>query len=75
MNGANVENNLTLCKAPTPKFFLIGEFLRLWHLARQRWSSGARPWDKLLTHEISLEGLPALFADPPEGYLKAIVRP
>ena len=44
MNGANVENNLTLCKAPTPKFFLIGEFLRLWHLARQRWSSGARPW-------------------------------
>ena len=22
-----------------------------------------------------LDGLPALFADPPEGYLKAIVRP
>ena len=38
-------------------------------------SSGARPWEKLLTHEVSLDGLPALFADPPEGYLKAIVRP
>ena len=38
-------------------------------------SSGARPWEKLLTHEVTLEGLPALFAEPPEGYLKAIVRP
>ena len=38
-------------------------------------SSGARPWEKLLTHEIPLEGLPALFAEPPEGYLKAVVRP
>jgi hypothetical protein len=32
-------------------------------------------WEKLLTHEISLEELPALFADLPDGYLKAIVRP
>jgi L-iditol 2-dehydrogenase len=38
-------------------------------------ASGARPWEKLLTHEVSLEQLPALFADPPPGYLKAIVRP
>jgi len=27
-----------------------------------------------LTHEVNLEQLPALFADPPPGYLKAIVR-
>jgi L-iditol 2-dehydrogenase len=38
-------------------------------------ASGARPWEKLLTHEISLDGLPALFAEPPDGYIKAIVRP
>jgi L-iditol 2-dehydrogenase len=38
-------------------------------------ASGARPWEKLLTHEVSLEQLPGLFADPPPGYLKAIVRP
>ena len=38
-------------------------------------ASGAYPWRELLTHEVSLDGLPALFADPPDGYLKAIVRP
>ena len=38
-------------------------------------ASGAYPWEKLLTHEISLEQLPGLFAEPPDGYLKAIVRP
>ncbi len=38
-------------------------------------SSGAWPWEQLLTHQVALEGVPALFADPPEGYLKAIVRP
>jgi L-iditol 2-dehydrogenase len=38
-------------------------------------SSGAYPWEALLTHEISLAALPAFLADPPEGYLKAIVRP
>jgi L-iditol 2-dehydrogenase len=38
-------------------------------------AGGAYPWRKLLTHEIALEGLPALLADPPDGYLKAIVRP
>jgi len=38
-------------------------------------ASGAYPWPVLLTHEISLEQLPAFFAAPPDGYLKAIVRP
>ncbi len=38
-------------------------------------ASGAYPWNALLTHEVSLEQLPALFAEPPDGYLKAIVRP
>jgi L-iditol 2-dehydrogenase len=38
-------------------------------------ASAAYPWEKLLTHEVSLEQLPALFAEPPDGYLKAIVRP
>jgi L-iditol 2-dehydrogenase len=38
-------------------------------------ASGAYPWRALLTHEVSLEGLPALLAAPPDGYLKAIVRP
>lgn len=38
-------------------------------------ASGARPWEKLLTHEVWLDGVAALFADPPREYLKAIVRP
>jgi L-iditol 2-dehydrogenase len=38
-------------------------------------ASGAYPWHALLTHEVSLEQLPALFAEPPDGYLKAVVRP
>ena len=38
-------------------------------------ASGAYPWHTLLTHEIGLEGLPALFAEPPDGYVKAIDRP
>jgi L-iditol 2-dehydrogenase len=38
-------------------------------------ASGAHPWERLLTHEVGLEGLPALFADPPREYLKAVVRP
>jgi L-iditol 2-dehydrogenase len=38
-------------------------------------ASGAYPWRALLTHEVSLEGLPAFLAAPPDGYLKAIVRP
>ena len=38
-------------------------------------ASGAYPWERLLTHEIALEQLPAFFAEPPDGYLKAVVRP
>jgi L-iditol 2-dehydrogenase len=38
-------------------------------------ASGAYPWERLLTHEVGLEGVAALFADPPRDYLKAIVRP
>jgi L-iditol 2-dehydrogenase len=38
-------------------------------------ASGAYPWERLLTHEVGLDGLPALFAEPPAGYLKAVVRP
>jgi len=37
-------------------------------------ASGARPWERLITHEVGLAGLPALFADPPRDYLKAAVR-
>jgi L-iditol 2-dehydrogenase len=38
-------------------------------------ASGARPWQRLLTHEVGLEGVAALFADPPRDFLKAVVRP
>jgi L-iditol 2-dehydrogenase len=38
-------------------------------------ASGARPWHRLLTHEVSLDGVGTLFADPPREYIKAIVRP
>ncbi len=38
-------------------------------------ASGARPWERLLTHQVGLDGIPALFADPPRDYLKAVVRP
>jgi L-iditol 2-dehydrogenase len=38
-------------------------------------ASGAYPWRRLLTHEVGLEGVGALFADPPRDYLKAVVRP
>jgi L-iditol 2-dehydrogenase len=37
-------------------------------------ASGAYPWDRLLTHEVGLDGVAALFADPPRDYLKAVVR-
>jgi L-iditol 2-dehydrogenase len=36
-------------------------------------ASGAYPWDELVTHRVGLEGLPALFADPPRTLLKAAV--
>jgi L-iditol 2-dehydrogenase len=38
-------------------------------------ASGAYPWERLVTHRISLDGLPALFADPPRDLLKAAVVP
>jgi L-iditol 2-dehydrogenase len=38
-------------------------------------ASGAYPWRRLLTHEVGLDGVAALFEDPPRDYLKAIVRP
>jgi L-iditol 2-dehydrogenase len=38
-------------------------------------ASGAFPWRRLLTHEVGLEGVAPLFADPPRDYLKAAVRP
>lgn len=38
-------------------------------------ASGAHPWERLVTHRIGLEELPALFADPPRDLLKAAVYP
>jgi L-iditol 2-dehydrogenase len=38
-------------------------------------ASGAYPWERLITHQVELEGIAALFADPPRDYLKAAVRP
>jgi L-iditol 2-dehydrogenase len=37
--------------------------------------SGAYPWDRLVTHRVPLDDLPALFADPPRDLLKAAVVP
>ena len=38
-------------------------------------ASGAYPWERLVTHRVGLEGVPALLADPPRDYLKAAVIP
>ncbi len=38
-------------------------------------ASGAYPFERLITHEVGLEGVARLFDDPPAGYLKAAVRP
>jgi L-iditol 2-dehydrogenase len=38
-------------------------------------ASGAYPWERLVTHQVGLEGVAALFADPPRDYLKAAVIP
>ena len=38
-------------------------------------ASGAYPWERLVTHRVSLEQLPELFADPPRDLLKAAVIP
>jgi L-iditol 2-dehydrogenase len=38
-------------------------------------ASGAYPWERLITHRVGLEEVPALFADPPRDLLKAAVYP
>jgi len=38
-------------------------------------ASGAFSWERLITHRVSLDELPALFADPPRDLLKAAVYP
>ena len=38
-------------------------------------ASGARPWERLVTHRIRLEDVPSLLADPPRDYLNAAVYP
>jgi L-iditol 2-dehydrogenase len=38
-------------------------------------ASGAYPWDRLITHQVGLEGVAGLLADPPRDYLKAAVIP
>jgi len=38
-------------------------------------ASGAYPFERLVTHEVGLDGIGALFDDAPRDYLKAAVRP
>jgi len=38
-------------------------------------ASGAYRFERLITHEVGLEGVARLFDDPPGDYLKAAVRP
>ena len=38
-------------------------------------ASDAYPWERLVTHRLGLNGLPALLADPPRDLLKAAVVP
>ena len=38
-------------------------------------ASGAYPWERLITHEVGLGHVPALFLEPPDNLLKAAVRP
>ena len=38
-------------------------------------ASDAYPWQRLITHRVLLDDLPALFADPPRDLLKAAVVP
>ena len=38
-------------------------------------ASGAYPWERLITHQVGLDGVAALLADPPPDYLKAAVLP
>ena len=36
---------------------------------------GARPWERLVTHQVGLDGVAGLLADPPRDLLKAAVTP
>jgi L-iditol 2-dehydrogenase len=38
-------------------------------------ASGAYPWERLITHQVGLEGVAALLAEPPRDFLKAAVVP
>ena len=38
-------------------------------------ASGAHPWNRLITHEVRLDGVAPLLADPPRELLKAAIRP
>ena len=38
-------------------------------------ASGAYPFERLVTHEVGLDGVAGLFDDPPRDFLKAAVRP
>jgi L-iditol 2-dehydrogenase len=38
-------------------------------------ASGAYPWERLVTHQVGLEEVAGLFADPPPDLLKAAVLP
>ncbi len=38
-------------------------------------ASGAYPFERLVTHQVGLDGVAALFDDPPADYLKAAVVP
>jgi L-iditol 2-dehydrogenase len=38
-------------------------------------ASGAYPWERLISHRVDLDQVPALFADPPDDLLKAAVLP
>ncbi len=52
-----------------------GELVRVLAAALAFLASGPYPWERLITHEVGLEGVAALLADPPRDYLKAAVRP
>jgi L-iditol 2-dehydrogenase len=57
---------------------LVGAFHhtpRLFRAALGFLASEAYPFERLVTHRVGLEGVAALFADPPRDYLKAAVRP
>ena len=38
-------------------------------------ASGAFPWERLVSHSITLDQLPELLGDPPADLLKAAVYP